>query len=127
MNLSAWQKYGKAIVGLLYALYTFTVPLWSGDHHIDSSEWVLIITAVATDAGVFIVPVVPQFRAVKSVLGWVLAVAAVLQTVIVGGVDANELALVIGAAVGALGITWAPAANTMTSTPIVVPTGLATG
>jgi hypothetical protein len=127
MNLSKWQKYGKAIVGLLYALYTFSVPLWSGDHHIDSGEWVIIITATATDVGIFIVPVVPQFKAVKSVLGVVLAVTAVLQTVIVGGVDANELALVVGAAIGALGITWAPAANTLGSTPVVVPTGLATG
>lgn len=119
--MSKWNVFGKAIFAWLFAVYTAAVPLLSGDHHIDSGEWVVLALAIGNGILVFLVPVSPALASAKSWINAVLAALAVLQTVIGGGVDMSELALVIGAFLAVVGVAVAPAYSEGNGTR--VPTG----
>lgn len=104
-------KYGKAIGGAAFAVYTVVVAKWTGDHHVDAAETTVIVSAVLGALLVYIVPMAPRWRWGKSAIGVGLAGLAALQTVIGGGVDLNEAYLVVGAIVAALGIPVLPAVS----------------
>lgn len=110
-NPSLWDKYGKAILSALLAIYTVVVPFWTGDHHIDASEGILIALAIANALMVYLVPLTASFPGIKSVINFVMAGLLVAQTVITDGIDANEWLLIIGAALAAIGVSVAPAAS----------------
>lgn len=103
------QVYGKFIVSFLYAVAVVAVPFFSGDHHVDPSEGVAIAIAVCTAALTYLVPLVPSATWTKTAVGAVLAGLQVATTVIVGGVDSNDILLIAFAILSALGITLAPA------------------
>lgn len=107
MNL--WDKYGKAIVAGTFAVYSVFVGLWSGDHHIDPAEGIIIALAVGNALLVYIVPITKSFSGVKSVVNALMAGLVVAQTQIAGGIDANDIMLIIGAVVATLGVVVAPA------------------
>lgn len=109
-----WTTYGKSIVAFLYAVATVAVPLASGDHHIDPSEGVAIAIAACTAALTWLVPLVPSATWTKTAIGAVLAGLQVLTTVIVGGVDANDVLLIVFAVASFLGIAVAPAVSPQT-------------
>lgn len=111
-----WQTYGKAITAALYALAVVVIPLASGDNQIDPSEWVAIAIAACTAILTYIAPVVPGARWIKTAVGAVLAGLQVLATVVIGGVDGNDVVLIIAAVISALGIAAAPAFSPPTST-----------
>jgi len=119
-----FQKYGKAIVAFLYAVVTVAIPLYSGDHHIDPSEGVAIAIAACTAALTWLVPLVPSAPWTKTAIGILLAVLQVVTTVIVGGIDSNDVMLIIAAVVSALGIGVAPAISPKTATADGVGTSL---
>jgi hypothetical protein len=106
------QVYGKFIVSFFYAVAVVAVPLFSGDRHIDPSEGVAIGIAVCTAALTYLVPLVPSASWTKTAIGAVLAGLQVATTVIVGGVDSNDVLLIAFAILSALGITLAPAVST---------------
>lgn len=108
------QVYGKSIVAFLYALAVAAVPLFSGDHHIDPSEGVAIGIAACTAALTFLVPLVPSAPWTKTAVGAVLAGLQVATTVIVGGVDGNDVLLIAFAVLSFLGIAVAPAVSPTT-------------
>jgi len=108
------QVYGKSIVAFLYALAIVAVPLFSGDRHIDPSEGVAIAIAACTAALTYLVPLAPSARWTKTAVGAVLAGLQVAATVIVGGVDGNDVLLIAFAVLSALGITLAPATSPAT-------------
>lgn len=112
------QTYGKFIVAFLYAVAVTAVPLFSGDKHIDPSEGVAIGIAACTAALTFLVPLVPSAPWTKTAIGAVLAGLQVATTVIVGGVDGNDMMLIAFAVLSALGITIAPAASPKTATAV---------
>ena len=87
------QVYGKSIIAALYAVAVVAVPLFSGDKHIDPSEGVAIVIAVCTAALTYLVPLAPSATWVKTAIGAVLAGAQVTTTVIIGGVDSNDVLL----------------------------------
>jgi hypothetical protein len=106
------QVYGKFWISFFYAVAVVAVPLFSGDRHIDPSEGVAIAIAVCTAALTYLVPLAPSAPWVKTAVGAVLAGLQVAATVIIGGVDGNDVMLIAAAMVGALGITLAPAVST---------------
>lgn len=112
------QTYGKSIVAFLYAVAVVATPLFSGDHDIDPSEWVAIGIAACTAALTFLVPLVPSAPWTKTLIGAVLAGLQVATTVIVGGVDGNDMLLIAFAVLSFLGITVAPAASPRTATAV---------
>lgn len=109
MTISWFGKYGKSVVAFAFAVYAVIVPLVSGDHRIDAVEWTIIATAVGNNLLVYIVPLTHAYAGTKTVINAILMAVAVLQTVLPGGVDMNEWALVIGALLSALGVQFAPA------------------
>lgn len=119
--MSKWDTFGKAIIAWLFAAYTAAVPLMSGDNHIDASEGVVLALAVGNGILVFLVPVSTALASAKTWINAVLAALAVLQTVIGGGVDMSEVAMVVGAFLAVVGVAIAPAYSP--SNGVRVPTG----
>ena len=118
------QVYGKSIVAFLYAVAVVAVPFLSGDNHVDASEGVAIAIAVCTAALTFLVPLAPGAKWTKSAIGAVLAGLQVLTTVIIGGVDGNDIMLIAFAVLSFLGIYIAPArSDTPTGPPVAVSAG----
>lgn len=110
------QTYGKSIVAFLYAVAVVAVPFFSGDKHVDPSEGVAIAIAVCTAALTWLVPLVPSAPWTKTAIGAVLAGLQVLTTVVIGGVDANDMLLIVFAVASFLGIAVAPAVSPQTGT-----------
>lgn len=108
------QTYGKSIVAFLYAVAVVAVPLASGDRHVDPAEGVAIAIAACTAALTYLVPLVPSAPWTKTAIGAVLAGLQVLTTVIVGGIDGNDVLLIVFAVASFLGIAVAPAASPAT-------------
>ena len=109
------QTYGKSVIAFLYAVAVVGVPLFTGDHHIDPSEGVAIAIAASTAALTWLVPLAPTAKWTKTAIGAVLAGLQVATVVIVGGVDGNDVLLIVFAVLSFLGIAVAPAASTKTS------------
>lgn len=109
------SEIGKTIVSFVWAVVSIIIPMVSGDHHIDSVESVMIITAVGNNVIVYLVPAFPQFKSAKTVVTAVLAGAAVLQLAVAsggfGGMDLNDWYQVIAAALFTLGVWYAPATS----------------
>lgn len=111
-----FTTYGKAIVAFLYAVAVVAVPLFSGDNHIDPPESVAILIAVCTAVLTYLAPLVPSAPWVKTAVGAVMAGLQVLATVIIGGVDGNDVLLIAFAVASFLGIAVAPAVSPSTGT-----------
>jgi divalent metal cation (Fe/Co/Zn/Cd) transporter len=105
------DKLGKSVVAFLYALAVTAVPFFTGNHRPDASEGIAILIAACTAALVYLVPLAESAPWVKTAVAAVLAAAQVAATVIVGGVDGNDVLLIVAAFLGALGIYLAPAAS----------------
>jgi peptidoglycan/LPS O-acetylase OafA/YrhL len=112
-----FQTYGKAIVAAVYAVLAAALPLFFGDHHIDPSEGVAIGIAICAALLTYLVPLVPGARWAKTAVGAVLAGLQVAATVIVGGVDSNDLMMIALAVISFLGIAVAPAVSNV-GTPV---------
>lgn len=112
------QIYGKSIVAFMYAVAVAAVPFFTGDYQIDPSEWLAIAIAACTAALTWLVPLVPSAPWTKTAIGAVLAGLQVAATVIIGGVDGNDMLLIAFAVLSFLGITVAPAASPNTATAV---------
>lgn len=111
-----FQTYGKSILAALYAVAVVVIPLWSGDRHIDASEGIAIGIAVCTALLTWVIPLVPSAPWTKTAIGVVLAALQVAATQIIGGIDSNDVLLILAAIAGALGIGIAPAISPKTQT-----------
>jgi hypothetical protein len=124
MDYSFWDKYGKALVAFLFAVWTVVSPTWFGDHHIDADEGIIIALAIVNNVVVWVVPLNPAFKGIKTIANALLASLAIAQTVIIGGITPDEWPLIIGAGVAVLGVWIAPAVSApKATTPVVVGTG----
>jgi hypothetical protein len=113
------ERAGKAIIAFAYAVAVIAVPIFSGDSPAPRpDEWVQIGIAVVTAASVYLAPLAPGATWVKSLIGALLAALQVLTTAIVGGVDGNDVLMIVFAVAGALGIVLAPAASAVTRTAV---------
>lgn len=105
------KKYGKAIIAVIGAALTVAYGALNGDQHIDPEEGVQIAIAGSTAVGVYLVPLVPEYRWAKTAVAAVLAVLQVLATVILGGLDSAEWVALVLAALTVLGVGVAPAVS----------------
>lgn len=111
--------YGKAIIGFLYFVAAAVIPQISGDGRLDLPELIGALVAFATAAGVWLVPLVPQWPVAKTAVGALLAGLNVAVTLVSDHTLDLEEGLMIGAAViAALGIWRAPAASPLTGTAV---------
>jgi len=110
--------YGKFWFSFLYFVGVTFVGAFTGDHHIDPSEGVAIGIAVCTAALTYLVPLVPSAPWIKTAVSAVLAGLQVAVTVILGGIDGNDVLLIAAAVASVLGITVAPAVSVKTATAV---------
>lgn len=123
-RLTWWDKNGKAVVAFLFVVWTVVAPLLFGDGHIDRDEALIIVAAIGNNLVVYIVPLNPAFKSVKTVVNFVLLILVSVQTVLADGWQLNEdLPIIIAAVVAALGVNIAPAASINQPTPVAVGTG----
>lgn len=117
-------KYGKAVVALVFFLWTIIAPLLNGDNAIHGLEWVIVGTGLANGLLVYAIPLNPRWEAGKTVINGVLASLAAAQTVLVDGFQADDLTIIIGAGL-AIFIGWyAPTISLVRTTDAVaVPSG----
>jgi phosphoglycerol transferase MdoB-like AlkP superfamily enzyme len=122
-----WAKYGKSFVAFVWAVVTVIIPLVSGDHHVDTAETVVIVIAFGNNILVYLVPVFPQFKSLKTVVTALLAGVAILQYLVGNGgfssLDLNDWYQVVAAVGLSLGLWFAPAASTDRPAPTQVTSG----
>lgn len=103
-------RYGKPLFAVFVAVI-ITVKAVYGDRHIDPAEGVAIALSFANAALVYLVPLFPGYRWLKTAVGVVIAALTALSSVILAGLTPDEMFLVLSAALQALGITLAPAVS----------------
>lgn len=104
------RVYGKALAALLVAGLTALSSALT-DGRVTSGEGIQIAIAVATAAGVWLVPVIPQWPWTKTLLAGLLAALNVAVTVIDDGITVAEGINLVLAALGVLGVGAAPAVS----------------
>ncbi|MET0492929.1 MAG: hypothetical protein ABW000_07325 [Actinoplanes sp.] len=121
-----FRMYGKAWAAVITAAVVAAYQALSGDQHVDPTEWVSIAIAAMTVVGVVVVPLSPAAKWAKTAVGVLLAVLQLLTTVILGGLQPDEILLLLITAAGAGGI-WIAPATTATGDPaggsVTVPVG----
>lgn len=118
------QKYGKAIVSFLFAVGITVWQKFSGDRSIDLTEAVVIILAFGNAALTWIVPLVPQYPWAKSAASAVIAAATVATTLVLDGIQGDDLAIILATAAQALGVKLAPAES---NNGVAAPAGFTDG
>lgn len=103
------SSYGKAIAAVVFAILTAAQVRLGGDNNINPEEWVQIGIAAATAIGVYLIPLAPEYRWAKTAVAVLLSVLQVLATVVLGGLDTNEVLVLVLAGLTALGVAAAPA------------------
>lgn len=111
MKLSFFKEYGKSLVSVGVAALVAARTALSGDDGISPEEWVQIGIASTGAVLTYVVPVIPQYRWSKSLANAIMAALLALSTVILGGVDLNEIVVVVLAALGVGGVQLAPAVS----------------
>lgn len=123
VDRSVWSRYGKSIVAGLVAVATAVQAALSDSEtggRITQIEGVQIAIAVVNAALVWLVPNIPSWPWVKTVLAAALAVLQLLTSLIVDGVGSADISALIIAALMVAGPAAAPAAPPSTPIP---PTG----
>lgn len=105
------EKYGKALASLAGAVLVALYAALGGDGRIDAEEVVQIGIAAAMAAGVYLVPLAPQYRWGKTAIAVVLAVLQALATAVLGGLDPGEWIVLALAGLTAAGVAVAPAVS----------------
>lgn len=111
-----FRIYGKALIALLIAGLTALASALTDDR-ITSPEGIQIAVQVATTAGVWLVPIVPQWPWAKTGIAALLAVLNLAVTLIDGGISGAEWVNLALAGLGVLGIAAAPATSTTSPAP----------
>lgn len=124
MGIGFFQRYGKTIFAALAAVVTFAIPLYSSDHHIDPDEGLAIVLATANAVIVFIVPLAPQAKWIKTGASFIFTITQVLGVVIVGGIDGNDVIILITAVAGFFGVAIAPAVSRTIGGNVVAHAGI---
>lgn len=117
-----FSKYGKAILAVIGAALVVAYGTLS-DQHVSAEETIQIAIALATAAGVYLVPLAPQYRWGKTAVGVILAVLQALTTVVLGGLAPDEWIVLVLAGLTAAGVAVSPAVsdNGIGSKPPVIP------
>lgn len=103
-------KYGKPLFAVVIAVIITAKAVYV-DRHIDPAEGVAIALSFASAGMVYLVPLFPGYRWLKTAVGVVIAALTALSSVILAGLTPDEVFLVVAAGLQALGITIAPAVS----------------
>lgn len=103
------EKYGKALAAVAGAVLVALYAALGGDNRIDTEEVVQVGIAAATAAGVYLVPLAPQYRWGKTAVAVLLAVLQALATAVLGGLAPGEWIVLALAGLTAAGVAFAPA------------------
>lgn len=104
------EKYGKAVVAIVFAALTAAYQIVSAGSHFGRVEVVQVAIAAVTAAGVLLVPLTPSMPWVKSALAALLAGLQILVTAVDWAGPSTWLQVVI-AVLSALGVYIAPAVS----------------
>lgn len=107
-----WSKYGKSLLAVAFLVVT-AAQAAIADGHLSQIEYVQISIAAVTAIVVWLVPILPGARGLKTAAAFVLAALNVLVTLIVGGVSAADLTEMVLAGLTAIGVGYAPAQSTV--------------
>lgn len=116
-----FKKYGKAIVSLLFAVGIAAWQKYSGDRNIDLAEAVVITLAFGNAVMTWIVPLVPEYPWAKSAASAIVAAATMATSLVLDGIQGDDLTVIITVAVQALGVKFAPA---MSNNGVSAPAGI---
>lgn len=105
------MRYGKAVAAVVYAALVTAYQVQHGGGAPTPVGWVQVGIAAATAAGVYLVPITPDYPWVKSALAALLAALQILTTAVVGGVQGDEWMMIALAVAAALGVYGAPAST----------------
>lgn len=114
--MNFWAKYGKSITAAALAVF-MAIEAGYTDHHLTSVEAVQTIIAAFTALSVWLVPVVPTHKWVKTAIGVVMSLLQVLVTLVVDGWQWTDWMPLLIAAATALGVTFTPAVSDRPPTP----------
>jgi len=117
------RTYGKALFAVAAGVVTVGIGFWTGDHHIDPSEGVAIAISGVNLTAVWLIPLAPGARWTKTAASFLLTVLQAIAVVIIGGIDANDVLILITAVGGFLGVAVAPATTTTEGRPVTAKAG----
>lgn len=103
-------RYGKPLFSVFVAVL-ITVKSVYGDQHIDPAEGVVIALSFTNAGMVWLVPLFPGYRWLKTAVGVTIAALTALSSVILSGLTLDEAFLVVASALQALGVAVAPAVS----------------
>lgn len=107
-----WRRYGKALLAVLGLVVT-AVQSAVLDGHVSEVEGVQISIAAVTAVMVWLVPILPAARQLKTIAVFVLAALNVAVTLIIGGISTADLTEMVLAGLTAIGVGYAPAQSTV--------------
>lgn len=117
-RVSKLRKYGKATAAVAGLAAVAWINFTTGDGQVSGVEWCQIIVAGATAAGVYLVPLVPEYPGIKTAIGAVGTLALAASTLAGDGFDSNDYALLLAGALTIVGIKVAPAVSEQTETAV---------
>lgn len=103
-TLTSMKTYGKSLLSFLGLLALVVIPYFSGNRHPDASEWVAIAIGATQLVGVWLIPLAPQAKWSKTAVSLVLTLLQVLTVVIIGGIDGNDVGILITAVLTFFGV-----------------------
>lgn len=103
--------YGKAWIAIAYAVAVAVQVALGGDGRIEADEWVQMGIALATAVAVYMVPITTNYKWMKTAVAVVLALLQALATVLLDGLEPNDWLTLVLAALGAIGVFFAPATS----------------
>lgn len=112
------KTYGKSILAFVGGVVLVVIPFVSGDKHVDPSEGVAIAIGAVQLAGVWLVPLAPQAKWSKTAVSFLMTMLQVLGVVILGGVDTNDVGILVTAVLTFFGVA---AAGAISPTPAGAP------
>jgi len=110
------MRYAKTVAALLVAGLTVLASALT-DGYVSTGEGVQIAVAVTTAASVFLVPNVPQWPGLKTVIAVVLAVLNLATTLITDGLSGAEMVNLLLAGLGVIAVYAVPNRPTPVSPP----------
>lgn len=105
------KKYARSFVAVAAAAVGALVAAKTGDGRVDASEWVNVVLMSAGAAAVFAAPNVPGAAYTKTILAVITASATVAVSLVSDGVSLTDWWQIAAAALGALGVLFAPSAG----------------
>jgi hypothetical protein len=96
------------ILGLVVMAILTTLQQAMADNVIGPEEWVQVALQAVMVVNVWATANLPQYKSMKSIVAGVIAVLSLLVTVIIGGVDTQEMINLVITFVAALGVVFIP-------------------